>query len=330
MSLDRISHYSVMLEEVKNLIKKPNIIVDSTFGGGGYSKYFLKNFENCKVISFDRDKYAETRAEKLNDKYKSRFKFYHSKFSQIEKFIKKDLHNVTHFVYDLGVSNYQLKDLDRGFSYRSNTELKMTMGINEIKATNLLNEKDEKFLSKIIKLFGDEKDAKRIARNIILFRKNKKIVSSEELKKIILKSKKKYQKKDPYAQTFQALRMVVNQELTEIFYSLKSLMENCSVGTTFIIISFHSLEDKLIKNIFNFFGKSVNQSRYLPQKEKKVNFKIFKKKPMVPKLSEIRLNPSSRSAKLRFIQKTNNHKIFINKSDTKMEEFFNLEEKLYE
>ena len=72
--------------------------------------------------------------------------------------------------------------------------------------------------------------------------------------------------------------MVVNQELTEIFYSLKSLMENCSIGTTFIILSFHSLEDKLVKNIFNFFGKSVNQSRYLPQKEKKVNFKIFQKK----------------------------------------------------
>ena len=330
MSLDRISHYPVMLEEVKSLIKKPNIIVDSTFGGGGYSKDFLKNFQNCKVIAFDRDKSSETIAEKLTNTNKSRFTFYNSKFSKIEKFIINDLHNVTHFIYDLGVSNYQLKNLDRGFSYQSNSELKMTMGINDITATSLLNERDEKFLARIIKLFGDEKDAKKIARNIILFRKNKKIVSSDELKKIILKSKKKYQKKDPYAQTFQALRMVVNQELSEIFYSLKSLMENCSIGTTFIIVSFHSLEDKLVKNIFNFFGKSVNQSRYLPQKEKKVNFKIFKKKPMVPKLSEIRLNPSSRSAKLRFIQKTNNHKIFINKSDTKMEEFFDLEEKLYE
>ena len=195
MSLDRISHYPVMLEEVKSLINKPNIIVDSTFGGGGYSKDFLKNFENCKVIAFDRDKSSETIAQKLANTNKPRFKFYKSKFSKIEKFIINDLHNVTHFVYDLGVSNYQLKNLDRGFSYQNNSELKMTMGINDITATNLLNERDEKFLARIIKLFGDEKDAKRIARNIILFRKNKRIVSSDELKKIILKSKKNIRKK---------------------------------------------------------------------------------------------------------------------------------------
>ena len=177
MSLDRISHYPVMLEEVKSLIKKPNIIVDSTFGGGGYSKDFLKNFQNCKVIAFDRDKSSETIAEKLANTNKSRFTFYNSKFSKIEKFIINDLHNVTHFIYDLGVSNYQLKNLDRGFSYQGNSELKMTMGINEITATSLLNERDEKYLARIIKLFGDEKDAKKIARNIILFRKNKRIIS---------------------------------------------------------------------------------------------------------------------------------------------------------
>ena len=330
MPLDNIIHYPVMLNEIQNVIKNPNIIIDATFGGGGYSDAFLKKFSNCSIKAFDRDEEAKNVAQKLTKAYKSRFSFYHNKFSNIKDHISNDLENVTHVIYDLGLSNFQIQNRGRGFSYKINCPIKMTMGINHYNALDILNNQTEKNLSNIIKLFGEDKDSKRIAKNIIKFRNKKKIINSEDLKHIILKSKRKYQKKDPFAQTFQAIRIIVNMELNEIYYSLKFLMENSKVGTTFIIITFHSLEDRLVKNIFNFYGKSVNYSRYLPNIDNINNFKILTKKPIKPTNKEIKINPNSRSANLRIVKKINNERVSININNTGMEKYLTLESQINE
>ena len=330
MPLDNILHYPVMLNEIQNIIKNPKIIIDATFGGGGYSNAFLKKFSNCNIKAFDRDEEVKNIAQELTNTYKSRFSFYHNKFSNIKDHIGNDLENITHVIYDLGLSNFQIQNREKGFSYKINVPLKMTMGINNYNALDILNNQTEKNLSNIISLFGEDKDAKRIAKNIIKYRNQKKIINSEDLKYIILKSKRKYQKKDPFAQTFQAIRIVVNKELNEIYYSLKFLMENSVVGTTFIIITFHSLEDRLVKNIFNFYGKSLNYSRYLPSINKINTFKIITKKPIKPSNKEIVINPNSRSAKLRVIKKINNERVSISINNTGMEKYLTLESQINE
>ena len=190
------SHFPVMLNEVINICSPENggSFVDCTFGGGGYSKEILK-FPNTKVTAIDRDKSVEKQAIKFSQKYLDRFSFHNDKFSNLDKLlVGKD--KVDTVIFDLGMSSFQLMDLNRGFSFKSKNKIDMNMGLASISAEEILNNFDENSLKLIIKILGEEKESARIVKNILKARKIKKISKVSELVEIIENSKKKYSKKN--------------------------------------------------------------------------------------------------------------------------------------
>ena len=303
-------HFPVMLKEVIEICSPKNggSFVDCTFGGGGYSKELLK-FPNTKVIALDRDKGAIREAEKLKEKFSGRFSFYNEKFSNLD-LILNEKNSIDTFIFDLGISSNQLLDLDRGFSFKSNKRIDMNMGLSEISAEEVLNEVDEKNLKLIIKTFGEEKEGSRIAKNIVRAREKKRISLVPELVKIIEASKKKiFNKKiNVCTKTFQALRIFVNKEITELIEGIIKAAKFLKADGKIVVITFHSIEDKIIKFFFNYYSKNKSKpSRYFPEEETKApilfhnnNNKFLKASP-----KEININPKSRSAKLRFIMRNN-------------------------
>ncbi len=183
------SHFPVMLNEVLkiSLPSTEKIFIDCTFGAGGYSREILK-FKNTKVQAIDRDQKALIIAEDLEKKFPERFKFYQIKFSKLDTITEG---YVDVIIFDLGLSSIQLDDLERGFSFKSKKKLNMRMGLNKVSALDVINNLSEKDLKLIIKILGDEKEASKIAKNIVKFRNIKKIMNTSDLVKIIEKSKKK-------------------------------------------------------------------------------------------------------------------------------------------
>ena len=183
------SHFPVMLNEVIEITSpsKGGTYVDCTFGGGGYSRELLK-FSKTIVKGLDRDNKVKKLGKKLEEKFPQRFKFYQTTFSQLEN-VTQDL--VDTIIFDLGLSSIQLNDLERGFSFKSNKNLDMTMGLNDISAKDVINNLSELELKLIIKILGEEKEASKIAKNIVKFRNKNKIIKVKDLVDIIEKSKKK-------------------------------------------------------------------------------------------------------------------------------------------
>ena len=322
------SHFPVMLSEVLK-ISSPVLgkkFIDCTFGGGGYSKEILK-VSKTVVKALDRDKTTLIAAEKLEKKYPDRFKFYQKKFSQLGN-ISKD--NVDVIIFDLGLSSIQLDDLERGFSFKSNKKLNMTMGLNEISALEAINNLSEIDLRSVIKILGDEKEASKIAKNIVKHRNIKKITNTSHLVEIIEKSKKKkyLNKINPCTKTFQALRIFVNKEITELINGVINATEKLKPGGKILVISFHSIEDRIVKYFFTNFSKNKSRpSRYLP--ENKVNeivlFEEYKNNVLRPSKSEINQNSRSRSAKLRFATRSKNKFEYPSNLIIKFKKYLNLE-----
>ena len=259
------SHFPVMLNEIIK-ISSPSInkkFIDCTFGGGGYSKEIL-NYTQTNVQAIDRDKKVYSRAKEFEKKFPNRFKFHQIKFSQIDK-IPKD--NIDVVIFDLGLSSIQLDDLERGFSFNSENKLNMAMGLNEITALDAINNLSELDLKLVIKILGDEKEASKIAKNIVRHRSTKKISSTLDLVKIIQKSKKNYSKKiNPCTKTFQALRIFVNKEITELIHGVVNATKKLKPGGKILVISFHSIEDRIVKYFFSNFSKNKSRpSRYFPE-----------------------------------------------------------------
>ena len=319
MSLEKTKHYPVMLNQVLSIISPQHggTFVDCTFGGGGYSKAILK-YPNTKVLALDRDNLVKEHATTLEKKYPGRFNFYQNKFSDLDKIIKSE-EGPKSIIFDLGLSSFQIEDKDRGFSFNSKNSINMEMGINKYNAYDVINNLDKKYLAKIIKIFGEEKDGSKIANKINHYRNKKPIKTSQELAAIINEAKKNYNiyKKSPATKTFQAIRIFVNQELTELIIGLILASKILPANGTLIVISFHSLEDKIVKNFFNLYSElNKNPSRYLPLKKKKNSlFKILSKKPLIPNKKEILENVKSRSAKLRYGVRNNN--LFSNPEEFK-------------
>ena len=304
------SHFPVMLNEVIKISSphKGGFFVDCTFGGGGYSKSILK-YPKTKLIGIDRDKSVTSTAKKLEKKFKNRFKFFQIKFSQIDKILKE---NVDTIIFDLGLSSLQLKNLSRGFSFHSKDELDMTMGLSDFSAKEAVNNLGEMQLKSIIKILGEEKEAKIIAKNIVKARSDKKITKVDELVKIIEKSKKiKFPSKiNPSTKTFQALRIFVNKEITELINGMVNATKYLKPGGKIVIVTFHSIEDKIVKFFFKNFSKNKsNPSRYLPEEsvDNLVLFENYINKIIKPSKEEIRNNNPSRSAKLRFAVRSKNN-----------------------
>ena len=307
-------HIPVMLEEVKSFIpNSKNInVIDATFGSGGYSSSIIKEFKVNQLIAIDRDPISEIFAKELKNKYIN-FKLVNDKFSNIDRIIKEVNSRDKKYdviIFDLGVSSNQLDNANRGFSFQKEGPLDMNMGTSSTKAYEVVNLYEEKKLADIIFKLGEEKFSRRIAKNIVISRKVKLISSTSELAKIVSDSipfsKIKNKRIHPATKTFQALRIYVNDEINELRTSLKKTINILNKDGLLIIVSFQSLEDRIVKDFFNHHsGKRWRSSRHYPElvDSGSITFKIITKKPLRPSDTEINLNPRSRSAKLRVAQK---------------------------
>ena len=297
-------HYPVLLNEIISIISPQygGTFIDCTFGQGGYSSKILE-FPDTKVIAIDRDKDSLKKSTDIKLKFEGRFFFKNLKFSQLNN-LKLKNENVKAIIFDLGYSYSQIKDNKKGLSFDSKGELNMKMGLNDFSASDVINKLDEKELEQIFKFFGEERESKKIAREIVLKRKVKKI-NTEELVKIIEKTKKiKNFKIHSATKVFQALRIFVNKEISELIYGLINATKTLKKDGVIVVVSFHSLEDKIIKYFFKSLSEAKSISRYVPKTPTKKNLlNLISKKPILPSSAEVKQNPPSRSAKLRYAVK---------------------------
>lgn len=298
-------HISVLLKEtINNLnIKKDGIYVDCTLGYGGHSLEILKRLDKGYLYCFDEDieiiNYAQ---ERLKDYHN--FKIINDNYSNIlTRLNALNLTKVDGIIYDLGLSSYQIDNKDRGFSYMNDARLDMRMNVNKDKdAYYVINNYSEEDLLRIFYTYGEEKYSKNIVRNILKVRSTKKIETTKELSDIIIKSVPYSYKGHPAKKVFQALRIEVNDELTNLEKSLKDALELLNISGRLCVITFHSLEDRIVKNIFNSKVKD-NTPKDLPISLFEEKYKLITKKPIIPSEEEINNNSRSHSAKLRVIER---------------------------
>ena len=306
MVSDTVKHYPVLLDKIISIISPQHggTFIDCTFGQGGYSKKIL-SFKNTKVIALDRDLESKKKADLISKNFQSRFIFKNKKFSQLND-LKLKSENIKGVIFDLGYSYTQIKDPKKGLSFDSDGDLNMQMGMNNFSAKDVVNKLDCKKLEKIFKYFGDEKEAKRIANNIIKERL-KKDLDTKSLVNLIEKTKRKKNYKIHSAtKVFQALRIFVNKEISELINGLIAAAKVIKKDSFLIVVTFHSLEDRIVKYFFKNLSENKSISRYVPKLDQPKNiFKIIEKKPLTPSAEELRKNPPSRSAKLRYVIKKN-------------------------
>ena len=294
-------HYPVLLKEIISIISPQygGTFIDCTFGQGGYSKKILE-FKNTKVIALDRDKDSEKKANQIKINFEDRFIFKNIKFSQLNN-LKLKNEDVKGVIFDLGYSYTQIKDPKKGLSFQSKGNLNMQMGLNNYSAEDAINKLDEKELDKIFKFFGEEKESKFIARNIVKERSKKKI-DTQTLVEIIDKTKRKKKFKVHSAtKVFQALRILVNKEISELIFGLINATKVLKKDGILAVVTFHSLEDKIVKYFLKSLSENKSISRYVPVTEQaETLFILDQKKAIVPTEKEVNENLPSRSAKLRY------------------------------
>lgn len=298
METIKIYHKPVLIKEVvESLELKPNkTYLDATFGGGGHTSAILDAQPKCNVIAFDWDKKAiEKNFPKLKEKYGDRLKVIWANFAHIKKvFAKEKIIKIDGILADFGTSQFQIQNT-AGLSFQSNTPLDMRMSQAHFyfKASDIVNRFNEKELADIIFKYGEEKASRKIAKAIVEQRKKEKFQTTEQLASLIESLMPKYihgqkRKIHPATKTFQALRIFVNKELENIEIFLKDSIDFLEKDANIACISFHSLEDRIVKHFF---------------KENNDKLQILTKKPIIPTAEEIIINPSSRSSKLRVAKK---------------------------
>ncbi|MCL2474179.1 MAG: 16S rRNA (cytosine(1402)-N(4))-methyltransferase RsmH [Alphaproteobacteria bacterium] len=304
-------HFPVMLSEVLSALNleegSPALVVDATFGRGGYSRAILESF-SADVVAIDRDPEAVAAAHKLETEFPSRFRILCGNFSSLVELLQNiGISKIDAIVLDLGVSSPQINNPMRGFSFSSDGPLDMRMSGQGMSAKDAVNSLSEEELSDIIWKFGQERFSRRIARAIVGARALKEIVTTAQLaaiiRKVVPRSKDGI---DPATRSFQAVRIFVNNELDELNAVLEGAKTVLKDNGRLVVVSFHSLEDSIVKDFMrSHSGVGKGVSRYLPEPSdsKDVCFKIVTKKPLVPSEDEIRQNPRSGSAKLRIAQK---------------------------
>ena len=304
---DKTKHYPVLLKEIISIITPQygGTFIDCTFGQGGYTREILKNKDN-KVIGIDRDSESLKVAKKIEKEFPKRFIFKNLNFSKLGN-LKLKNENVRGVLFDLGYSFTQIKDSKKGLSFNSRGLLDMRMGLNEFSAKEAINKLDGKSLTKIFKTFGDERDAKLIVKNILKDRLLKEI-DTPHLVRIIEKSKKGNNKKTHSAtKVFQALRIFVNKEISELIYGMIHAAKVLKKDGLLVVVTFHSLEDKIVKYFFRSLSEHKSVSRYQPKEiQDEILFRLHQKKPITPSKQELKENYPSRSAKLRCLIKREN------------------------
>ena len=291
----QIIHKPVMIKEVLSFIpENSNIVVDATLGEGGHTKAMLDL--NLEVYGFERDKNILEIAKKRLADYK-KFYYYNNTYDKmIDSLPKNIIGNVDFILYDLGVSMFHFKKAERGFSFNENNKLDMRLGINKINAYEVINKYEKKDLERIFKEYGEIKNYSKLAEIIIKERNKKNIETAKELENIIFHNSdksKKYGKINPSTLIFQAIRIEVNDELNILKKSIENIKNILKKYGVVVIISYHSLEDRIVKRFFKDNEKTKNKDGI---------FKLLNSKVLKPTNEEIKLNIASRSAKLRAAQ----------------------------
>ena len=304
MVSDAPKHYPVLLNEIISIITPQHggTFIDCTFGQGGYTKEILR-FKNTQVIALDRDIKSKKKADEIEKKFSNRFVFKNKKFSQLDNFKLKS-QEIKGIIFDLGYSFTQIKDPEKGLSFNSSGDLNMQMGLNDFSASDVVNKLDAQELEQIFKFFGDEREAKKISLKIVEKRQSKKL-NNKDLVEIIDKSKKRKNFKTHSAtKVFQSLRIFVNREISELIYGLIGAAKILKKDGILVVVTFNSLEDKIVKYFFKSLSENKSISRYVPKVDQpKTLFSLVNKKPITPSLKELKENLPSRSAKLRYIVK---------------------------
>lgn len=304
-------HISVLLEEaIQGLnLKEDGIYVDCTLGYAGHSSEILKRVRRGCLFAFDQDsdaiKYSREKLSKIGDN----FTIIYSNFVNIkEELLKRDVTKVDGILFDLGVSSVQLDEADRGFSYHQDAHLDMRMDRNqELSAYEVVNNYEEAKLRDIFFKYGEEKYSSSIARAIVKYRENKKIETTLELVEIIKSAMPMKAKRDkhPARKVFQAIRIEVNHELDILDKTIRDSLDLLDINGRLAIITFHSLEDRIVKNIFKEVTHIDERVKGLPNipEEYLSNFKLVNNKAIIPSDMELDNNNRSRSAKLRIIER---------------------------
>ena len=311
------SHTPVLYEKVlENLnIRDGLTYVDGTFGAGGHTNMILSS-ANCNVISIDRDPSVEIFTKKIKKKFPNNFKYIAGNIGRL-KFLLKSIGISSidgGILFDLGVSSMQIDNADRGFSFKNDGPLDMRMEKIGKSAEDIVNQTDEKTLNDIIYTLGEEKKARKIANAIVNYRKDRSITTTLELANIVRSAigNNPKLKIDPATKTFQALRIKVNDELGEIEKALNDAEILLAPGARLVVISFHSLEDKIVKTFLKKkSGLNPNPHRhsvniYSKAEKQRPSFKLITKKVLIASNEELSINYRARSAKLRCAEKLNN------------------------
>lgn len=300
-----MEHQPVLLKEVLEAIhpQEADIIVDGTFGRGGYTKAFLDK-ASCMVYGIDRDPEAIAEGKKLAAE-NNRFHIIEGNFGEMNTLLKQEgVGQVDAIALDIGVSSPQLDDARRGFSFAKEGPLDMRMSQKGPTAADLVNNLPEEELADIIYAYGEERHSRRIARKIAQVRKEKEITTTKQLAEVIysVMPKKKGVGIDPATRTFQALRIKVNDEFGELERGLEVAEALLKPGGRLAVVSFHSLEDRCVKRFFKSKSQRKQASyRHLPDlPESEPTFKLMNRKAIVASEEEVARNPRARSAKLRW------------------------------
>ncbi|OYV32732.1 MAG: 16S rRNA (cytosine(1402)-N(4))-methyltransferase [Acidocella sp. 20-61-6] len=282
--------------------------LDGTFGGGGYARKILDT-ANCTLAVLDRDPAAVARARELAAAQPGRLIVLEGRFSQVFDLLGEvGVASLDGAVFDLGVSSYQIDDPARGFSFRQDGPLDMQMGLAEITAAQLVNTVSESELADILYAFGEEKASRVIAKTIVARRRERKFETTLDLASVI-RSVVRADKSgiDPATRSFQALRIAVNDELGDIEAALAQSAALLAPGGRLVVVSFHSLEDRIVKRFFaQASGRAPGASRHHPaglQSGQAPRFRLLTARPVLPGADELRDNPRARSAKLRAMER---------------------------
>lgn len=298
-------HIPVMLNEVLQSLAPQDgeTYVDATFGNGGYTEAVLQAAD-CHVIAIDRDPTVLPRVKELQEKYGKRFEFRQGQFGDIKALISQPVNGI---MFDIGVSSMQLDQAERGFSFSKDAPLDMRMSCNGLTAAEIVNETPEKELADLIYKYGEERKSRQIAAKIAEYRKTKEISTTKELAEIIYTVIHKTPNSiDPATRSFQALRIAVNDELGELERGLQGAVDLTLPGGRIVVVSFHSLEDRIVKTFFKEqTGKNVHVSRYRPDINLcQDNASLAEcSKAIMPSQNETETNSRARSAKLRYAVK---------------------------
>ncbi|HPA98910.1 MAG TPA: 16S rRNA (cytosine(1402)-N(4))-methyltransferase RsmH [Bacilli bacterium] len=306
-----IIHIPVLLNEVMTglTVKEDGIYVDCTMGGAGHASIILEKLTNGKLYCFEQDDYAINEGRDRLAKISNNFTIIPDNFVNIKEQLNSlGVYKVDGILYDLGVSSFQLDDRDRGFSYHEEARLDMRMNQNQaLTAYDVVNEYPVEELRRIIFEYGEEKYATSIAKKIDYFRKVKPIETTTELVRIVTQAVPAYYRRKsthPARKTFQAIRIAVNDELNVFEKSLRDALDLLDTNGRCCVITFHSLEDRICKEVFKEVTED-NMPKDLPIEDYKINkeFALVNKKVITPSPEELETNIRSRSAKLRIIQK---------------------------